>query len=68
MCEEFLVSFLYSVCSKCSLVENVCWVNVKSSLSDMAKKYGMLKEDPSFCELENCGIKKPDRLLTVGSG
>ena len=68
MWDEFFVSFLYSVWIKNSLSEKILGLKVKSSLSEIAKKYGIFMDVPKFFELPNYGGKKPDFLFTVGSG
>ena len=50
------------------MLKKILGLKVKSSLSEMAKKYGIFIEAPKFFESLNEGIKNPDFLLTVGSG
>ena len=62
------VTFLNSDWSKYSFSEKNLGLKVTSWLSDIAKKYGRLKDAPKFFDSLNDGVKKPDFLSTVGSG
>ena len=65
---EFFVTFLYSEFKRIELWEKNLGLNVKSSLSEIAKKYGIDKCAPVLVLSAYVGIKKPDCLFTVGSG
>ena len=66
--EEFFLSSRYSDCKTVLPSTYNLGVNVKSLFSDITLKYGICKAVPKVLVSENLGIKKPDCLLTVGSG
>ena len=68
MLEEFFVTFLYSDCNKYLVAENILGLAVKSALSEITWKYGVLTDAHRNYTSKKLGFKKPDCLLTLGSG
>ena len=68
ICDEFLFFCLNSFWKRASLLPKNWGENVISLLSEITWKYGTEIESPWELELLIFGIKKPDCLLTVGSG
>ena len=65
---EFLNACLYSPRNNgCSDAKSLLLI-VKSLSLLIAQKYGIFIEEPKFLASLYEGIKKPDRLLTEGSG